>query len=410
MDERTASDSTRNSASTPLRVLILEDNPGDVDLCIRELNNAGFTVQTAVVDTEKAFAATLEAQGFDVILSDYRIPAWSGVEAFHLLKRSGKEIPFILVTGTLGEEAAVDLIKEGVSDYILKDRLVRLPSAVRRAIQDKSTRDERERAIQAHRESEEQVRLLLDSTAEAIFGQDIRGNCSFCNPACLRLLGYDRSDDLLGKQMHQLMHHTQADGTRCPIEECQIYMAFREGKCAHVDDEVLWRKDGSSFPAEYWSYPMLRDGKSTGSVVTFLDITERKRADLAIRKERNRAQQYLDIADVMLLALDLEGRITLINRKGCSTLGWKAHELLERDWIDTCLPDWTRHEARTSFRNCLISGICSHVESSVLTKSGEKRMIMWRNTLLHDGGRIVGTLSSGEDITGRKRAERDLQR
>ena len=208
---------------------------------------------------------------------------------------------------------------------------------------------ERKRAEAAFRESEERVRLLLDSTAEAIYGIDVQGNCTFCNAASARLLGYDNPGDLLGKQMHRLMHHTRADGTRYPVEECQIYMAFREGKGSHADDEVLWRKDGSSFPAEYWSYPMVRDGKPIGSVVTFLDVAERKRADATIRKERDRAQQYLDIADVILLALDHEGRITLINSKGCSTLGWKEQELIGRDWVDTCLPAKTRDELGQPF-------------------------------------------------------------
>ncbi len=338
------------------------------------------------------------------------MPAWSGIEAFRLLKQSGKDIPFILVTGTLGEEAAVDLIKEGVADYILKDRLVRLPSAVRRALQEKTTRDERWRAMQSLRESEERVRLLLDSTAEAIYGIDVQGNCTFCNAACVRLLGYDNPGELLGKKMHGLVHHTRTDGTPYPIEECQVYMSFREGKGSHADHEVLWRKDGSSFPAEYWSYPVLQDGKPIGSVVTFLDITERKRAEGSIRRERDRAQQYLDIADVILLALDREGRITLINRKGCSTLGWEERELLGRSWIDTCLPASIRNDLTKSFQS-LIDGNISHPENPVLTKTGEERMIAWHNTLLRDGaGNIMGTLSSGEDITDRKRAEQELRK
>src|SRR5580698_7450973 len=107
--EQLAADSSAHSISTPLRVLILEDNPRDVELCIQELNKAGFDLQAEAVDTEEGFAAKLHSSVFDLILSNYRIPAWSGVEAFHLLKQSGKDIPFILVTGTLGEEAAVDL-------------------------------------------------------------------------------------------------------------------------------------------------------------------------------------------------------------------------------------------------------------------------------------------------------------
>jgi PAS domain S-box-containing protein len=280
-----------------LRVLVLEDNPKDAELCIQELEKAGFELQSAIVDTQESFAAKLQSQDYDVVLADFRIPGWNGAEAFRLLKKSGKDIPFILVTGALGEETAVDLIKEGITDYILKDRLIRLPSAVRRALKEKSTRDERERATEALGESEEQVRLLLDSTAEAIYGIDLQGRCTFCNAASIRLLGYNGPDDLLGKHIHSLVHHTRADGTPYTIDECQIDTNFCEGKGSHSDAEILWKRDGSSFPIEYWAYPILRDGKPIGSVVTFLDITERKATDiLLLRKveELDRSNRELE--------------------------------------------------------------------------------------------------------------------
>jgi two-component system, cell cycle sensor histidine kinase and response regulator CckA len=173
-----------------------------------------------------------------------------------------------------------------MADYILKDRLVRLPAAVTRALRERSTRVEGERNIKYLRESEERIRLLLDSTAEAIYGINVRGNCTFCNAASLRLLGYDNPSDLLGKQMHLLTHHKRADGTPYPLEECQIYMGFRKGQRFHADGDVFWRKDGSSFPAEYWSYPMLRDGKPIGAVVTFFDISERKQLEQKLRQSQ----------------------------------------------------------------------------------------------------------------------------
>jgi PAS domain S-box-containing protein len=139
------------------------------------------------------------------------------------------------------------------------------------------------------------------------------------------------------------------------------------------------------------------------------DITERKRALAVIREERDRAQRYLDIADVILLALDLQCRITLINRKGCATLGWTETELLGRDWIETCLPARIRGEIKTCFDNVL-QGDFTYIENPVLTSSGEERMIGWRNSLLRDGeGRVIGTLSSGEDITERKKFESALR-
>jgi PAS domain S-box-containing protein len=139
------------------------------------------------------------------------------------------------------------------------------------------------------------------------------------------------------------------------------------------------------------------------------DITERKRTDELIRRERDRAQSYLDIADVILLALDLEGRITLINRKGCATLGREESELLGRDWFEACLPPRTHRDLKGFFR-ALLDGDLTSLENPVLTSSGEERMIGWRNSLLRDGeGRVIGTLSSGEDITERKQAESALR-
>ena len=149
---------------------------------------------------------------------------------------------------------------------------------------------ERETREAALRESETQIRLLLNSTGEGIYGVDLAGNCTFCNQACLRLMGYDDKNDLLGQSMHALIHHTRPDGTPYPVEKCQIYQAFREGKGVHVDDEILWRKDGTGFAAEYWSYPVHREDKRVGCVVTFVDITARKQAEAQLQKTREAAE------------------------------------------------------------------------------------------------------------------------
>jgi PAS domain S-box-containing protein len=138
-------------------------------------------------------------------------------------------------------------------------------------------------------------------------------------------------------------------------------------------------------------------------------ITERKRSLELIRQERDRAQRYLDVADVILRALDVQGRVTLINRKGCATLGWEEGELLGRDWFETCIPLGIREQVRKCFRN-LLDGDLTPIENPVLTRSGEERMFRWRNSLLRDDdGAVIGTLSSGEDVTERKQAESALR-
>jgi two-component system, NarL family, sensor kinase len=139
------------------------------------------------------------------------------------------------------------------------------------------------------------------------------------------------------------------------------------------------------------------------------DMNERKLALAAIREEGDRAHSYLDIADVILLALDLQGRVTLINRKGSSTLGWDESELMGRDWLETCIPVGIRDQLRAYFHNVL-GGNLTYIENPVLTRSGEERMIGWRNSLLRDSeGAIIGTLSSAEDITERLKFESTLR-
>ena len=149
---------------------------------------------------------------------------------------------------------------------------------------------DRKHAQEDLHESEEKIRLLLDSTAEAIYGIDPSGRCTFCNPATLRLLGYQKPDDLLNKIMHAVMHHSFADGTPYPLKDCNIAASLRMGEGIHSDQEVFWHADGSSFPAEYWAYPTRRDGQIVGSVVTFLDITERKQAQAALLEAKEAAE------------------------------------------------------------------------------------------------------------------------
>jgi two-component system CheB/CheR fusion protein len=149
------------------------------------------------------------------------------------------------------------------------------------------------RARQEIAEREERIRLLLDSTAEAIYGLDLAGVCTFCNSACAQLLGYESPASLIGRQMHQLIHHTRPDGTTYPAEQSPIYLALRHREGTHVDDEVLWRADGTSFPAEYWSHPIFRGSDVIGAVVTFLDVTERRKAEQEIRDGVQRREQFL---------------------------------------------------------------------------------------------------------------------
>jgi two-component system, sensor histidine kinase and response regulator len=149
---------------------------------------------------------------------------------------------------------------------------------------------ERESAEAALRESSELITLLLESAPEAIYGVDLAGDCTFCNAACLRLTGYDDSSELLGRNMHAVIHYAKPDGVPYPVQECSIYAGFLEEQGAHGDDEVLWRKNGTSFPVEFWSRLLHRNNRVIGMVVTFVDVTVRKQAEEALRNAKEAAE------------------------------------------------------------------------------------------------------------------------
>jgi len=139
----------------------------------------------------------------------------------------------------------------------------------------------------------EQLQLLLQSTGEGIFGIDLDGRCTFINRAGARMLGY-RTDEVLGRNMHYLIHHAHPDGTHYPVEACPIFHAFSKGLPCRIDSEVLWRRDGSSFPAEYSSHPILDGSIVRGAVVTFVDISERKLADELLRSAKFELEQRVE--------------------------------------------------------------------------------------------------------------------
>lgn len=143
-------------------------------------------------------------------------------------------------------------------------------------------------ALQARKD---ELRLILDTAAEAIYGIDVNGNCTFCNKSCVTMLGYSHQSELLGKNMHRQIHHSRRDGTPIAIEDCTIFKAFQKGEGTHVEHEVFWRADGTPFDVEYFSYPQKKNGKITGAVVTFLDISKRKQKEAEV--------EYLFCYDVL---------------------------------------------------------------------------------------------------------------
>ena len=175
---------------------------------------------------------------------------------------------------------------------------------------------EQQRQLQ---EQNERIELLLDSTAEAIYGSDANGICTFVNPACLHMLGYRRQEEMIGKSIHELVHHTYPDGRPYPRELCKTRLATQQGQTMHADDEVYWRADGSSFPVEYRSHPMYRGGRLIGSVVAFSDISQRKQAEEQLRI----AASAFDTQEALMIT-DAKSMILRVNRAFTAITGYSA--------------------------------------------------------------------------------------
>jgi PAS domain S-box-containing protein len=256
--------------------------------------------------------------------------------------------------------------------------------------------------ITERKRAEEEVRDLLDAIPEAVYGIDLQGRCTFCNPSCLRLLGYDEPEELLGLDMHALMHYSRADGTHYTVEECQICDAFRRGQGAHIDTEVLWRRDRTSFPAEYWSHPMHRGEELVGAVVTFVDITDRKRAERELRL----TQSSLENASDAVFWVNSQARVMYANEAACQSLGRSREDLLSLSVsdIDALLPK----EAWTEFWERIKIQGSSVFETQSKTKEGRIFPVeVTANYMEFDGQEFI--FAFARDLTKRRAMESQLR-
>jgi PAS domain S-box-containing protein len=190
-------------------------------------------------------------------------------------------------------------------------------------------------------ESAAYLRLMLDTTNQAFYVVDPEGFTTLCNAAFLRLLGFQREADVLGRRLHDLIHHSYPDGTPYPAQECPIYRCARTGESAHVNDEVLFRVDGTSFAAEYWVHPIRYGGALRGALCTFIDITERRRAEEALRKTEIQLQAIVNGAPLGVYLVDGDFRIRVVNDRAFAASG-NIPDLIGRDLDEVNRAIWSQ--------------------------------------------------------------------
>ncbi|MBW2705446.1 MAG: PAS domain S-box protein [Deltaproteobacteria bacterium] len=245
----------------------------------------------------------------------------------------------------------------------------------------------------------ERAGLILDSAGEGIFGVDLEGKVAFINPAANRMLGYGL-DELIGQEVHPKIHHSHGDGSGYPKEQCPMYLTYVDGTDHHVNDEVLWRKDGTPFPVEYTSMPINKDGRVVGAVVTFMDIAERKEMETALLAERERLQKILDTSPVGV-GISTEGVVRFTNPRFVELFYRKEGEAAQEAYVNPQDREYIVKELERS-------GIVRDYELQTYGRDREIRDTLATFISTEYEGQ-TGILSWMVDLGGLKEAERELK-
>ena len=375
-----------------LRALCAEDVPEDAALYLHVLRKAGYEIAADVVSTREEYVHKLESGCYDVVLSDFRMPNWSGADALEILKQSTKDIPFLLISGTIGEEAAAEFIKQGASDYILKDRPTRLPAAVRRALEEKAARDERTRA----EESLSLFRTLIDQSNDMIQVVDMETMrlVDVNARACLNL-DYTR-EELLSMSVRDI-DPTVDETVRARVDGELLKSGYA------MFQGLQRRKDGSTFPVEVGLRYVHLDRKYI--VCTIRDISERKQAEKRMVGALHFTQTILDTSPLAIIVYKASGEAVVANPASAQLVGGSIEQVSAQNFRH--LESWRRSGLLSLAEEALATGALCHREVHMATTFSKE---FWVNAYFAPFvfGDEPHLWTMFEDITGRKKTEAAL--
>ena len=277
-----------------LRLLIVEDSEDDALLAVRELRRGGYDVVFERVEAPQAMAAALKARTWDLVIADYSLPQFTGAAALEMLKSSGLDVPFIILSGSIGEDLAVTVMKAGASDYMMKGSVKRLVPSVERELREAEVRRQRRQAEEALHDSEARKAAIFDSALDAIMTIDRTGNIIELNPEAERVFGYNRQT-IVGKAFNDLI--ALPDLTRETSRPLTGYLAGAEPASVRSRVEsTATRRDGTQFPIELSLAAI--STKSTPMFIAYIrDLTEQKQQEEMRERSRKLEEQNLHIQE-----------------------------------------------------------------------------------------------------------------
>jgi PAS domain S-box-containing protein len=267
-----------------LSVLVVEDSEDDAELMVRALQQNDYDVSWQRVDTEVGFRSSLNAQ-LDVVLCDYRLPSFDALRALQIVRECSQDLPFIIVSGTIGEDVAVAAINQGAADYLLKDRMARLGPAVARALEQRQLRTEKRLADQRLRASERRFRALIEHSADLVLLSDATGTILYLGPSLSRLLGY-AAEEFLGRPIWHFIHPEDLPRVQASIEYLLGQPGatqFGEYRLRHQDGRYCWLEQAAT--------NLLAEPDVEALVLNYRDISDRKQAEEALRRAHDELDQ-----------------------------------------------------------------------------------------------------------------------
>lgn len=382
-----------------LHVLLVEDSPTDAKLVVRELQRDGREIVWNRVEDAAAMQAALSSR-WDVVISDWSLPKFSALDAMAILQQSGLDIPLIIVSGTVGEDTAVEAMRRGARDYVLKDRLARLAPAVERELRERDLRAAHHRAEAALRGTEARFRRVLEASNEGVWTLDAGLNTSFMNRRMAEMLGC-RAHDAVGVPMQDFIAADSHPMLRDGFERCRV------GLPAHCET-TLRRRNGTSFWAVVYATPITLDtGAFGGVLVMATDISDRKRTEDALLASQARFARLAESGIIGISVADISGHLYEVNDAYMGMLGYSREELLggTLGWRELTPPEWHASDAR-AVEQLLSTGVAKPWEKELFRKNGSRLPILVGVAML-DHPRCI---SFQVDLSERRHAEEALRK